>query len=630
MSTFADTPDAVLVDPVTQAPVDGAHVTVWTADPTTGTGTKITALTDPAGTSLPGYVASNAGGNFPFKTVDTFRTVFTQDPSGKVMRLRAKEAYDTTDDFLDQFPIVSSKADNAKAAADAIPGTVANSIQPGGSIRVISDQLYSPTDLGDALEATGTPGMDDSNLIAKINEAADRNKPLHLIGHFRIQAALPVVGNIEVRSLGAVIEQTAHSKSIFTVDGNGTKITGVGMQGIPGDWVNSSTVYSSLGIHVLATASNVALSGCSIIGVAGAGIQIEDGAINVDMDNNIIIGPGSGVIGHDTAGQFSAGIRPLGSGSWSAEKNDISGYAQGIVAGAPSNQRIIGNQIHDLPGQHGLYLKLGSGSVVEGNLIWNTGIDGMKYSIEQVDATDIVINGNVFRELGGRGIAVINTELTGHPELRGRRIIISNNVVTDCGLSSNSDAINVDHGVGVAVFGNLIFNSGRHGINVDISTQIEVLNNWIFGAKQNGIILNRTSDFELGYNRIKNAGSALVASNQNGIQITGSDQTNFPTTDGMIRGNVITDANAKMQYGVHVGSGDQANIDFLHNITRGATSAGFRGLSGIAARSFYGNQFGTIVAPPSNFPSIPNLTAAPTQTDVNNVLAALRQIGAIQ
>lgn len=126
-STFADTPDAVLLDPTTQAPTVGAHCTVWTADPTSGAGTQITALTDLAGTPLTEtYVSSDTDGRIPFKTVDTYRNVWVQDPSGNVYRFRSKEAYDDTDDFLDQFPSIQSAATQASSDAAEAKTTATN------------------------------------------------------------------------------------------------------------------------------------------------------------------------------------------------------------------------------------------------------------------------------------------------------------------------------------------------------------------------------------------------------------------------------------------------------------------------------------------------------------------------
>lgn len=128
MSTFGNSPDAVLVDPVTHGPVVGSECTVWTSDPTQGAAAQITDLQDLSGTTLPGVVTSDSSGRIPFKTITQYDHVYLKDALGNVYRLTSTEVEDESDLIVSQFPTVQQQAQDALTQAQEAVTSAENAL----------------------------------------------------------------------------------------------------------------------------------------------------------------------------------------------------------------------------------------------------------------------------------------------------------------------------------------------------------------------------------------------------------------------------------------------------------------------------------------------------------------------
>lgn len=114
MSTFATSPDAVLMDPTDGHPVVGSHLNVWNNDPTVTGASQITDLIQ-GGNAVP-FLVSDANGRFAFSTVNSYMHVYAEDASSNVYRLQADEFNDTVEGFASSYPGVESAATAATAA----------------------------------------------------------------------------------------------------------------------------------------------------------------------------------------------------------------------------------------------------------------------------------------------------------------------------------------------------------------------------------------------------------------------------------------------------------------------------------------------------------------------------------
>lgn len=476
----------------------------------------------------------------------------------------------------------------------------------------------------------GTITEQTTALQAAITDAAAAGAPLAIRGDFSVNNGLTVPGKTTLDGRHGKITQTDKSRhGLRLADGaTGVRLLGLTLRGDPSFYTNTSAVYSATGVAVPAGAGDVKVWECDIRGFAGAGVRALPGAGEVNVQWCTIVGPDATLI-TSRAFNYGAGLGfPVTGSQWSAEFNDISGYAQGIVtADGQKNFRIIGNRIHDIPGQHGMYLEQVNNGVIANNVVWNTGVQGMKIQIEEPEYGDsnmVSIHDNVFRDTGST--AILLTEIRGNP-IRHVGFTIHDNLIRNAA----GTGIHVLYGTGGNIHDNVIDGTTHAGLHVRDSTQFSVHHNRIRNAGLNGLQLENATDFEAGFNRVINpvqAGGTGLA----GIRVE------RVSSNGVLRGNRVSDSTGKMAYGViATAEVDLSTMEFYDNRATGATAQGFRASSGsVPVRGFRGNHFEGAAGPysgrPSNFPlneDTTGATLAALETEINELKATLRTHGLI-
>jgi len=275
--------------------------------------------------------------------------------------------------------------------------------------------------------------------------------------------------------------------------------------------------------------------------------------------------------------------------------NDISWYAQGVITITGSTRVIItNNRIHDIPSQHGMYIESSVMCVITGNIVWNTGILGMKIQIDQLtdpEATDAVVSNNVFTNVGGQAILLTHTKGGSGPWLR--RIIIDGNLVNGSG-----NAIEANTADGVTISNNILANSLNRGIYLHDLSNVQVYDNLIQNCAAQGMFLENAVNIWVRNNRIINPCTDNATATEFGIQ------TALACSEIVMEGNRVTDTLGNMRYGFYLNHPALDSLTFRNNYTTGATDQGARLNAVSPVREWANNDLsggiGRIVSPPSS------------------------------
>ena len=382
--------------------------------------------------------------------------------------------------------------------------------------------------------------------------------------------------------------------------------------GLGTDWVNTSSVYAACAFFVASGATGASVRGCHVSNMAGAGVLVATATDDVKVIDNVFTGVGSGVITPVT-GQYSGGVVLNCDGMTNVviRGNTVKGFAQGINGGTITGLTISGNSI-SAAGQHGIYYGAIVNGVVTGNVIDGTGLEGMKFQLTDHGALDtdtLVISGNVLRNIGSHGIHLALATGTNV----ARNAVIGNNVINHT-TAGNGDDILVEWGIGVTVHDNIGTGAGI-GFRALHTSGLKLHHNRHVSPGGTGIYLSDVTDSDASHNRIINPASALTANNKYGIAVFGSTSADIRFT-----GNKVTDANAKMQYGVYVVAGDLTTMEFTDNRASGATDNGFRSTTTTTVLSWTNNVLTGTSGAFYNTPTNVNLTTAPNTQATANML----------
>lgn len=408
------------------------------------------------------------------------------------------------------------------------------------------------------IEGRGDPSLDTQVLGDGLKKAADARVPAVLKGKFHLLGTVVLPDGAVVVGYGAVIRQLAPRTVTLRTAGARIRILGVRIEGRSDDYVNSSGVFASAGIEVSSGSRDIKITDCDIRRATGAGVLISGGE-DIDILGCTFVGAGAGAI-KGTTYNYSAGIVAHGTNaSWSAENNDISGFAQGIVTGpSQTNFRIMGNRIHDIPGQHGMYLESVNRGVIHGNVVWNTGLNGLKIQVPPVPARpalDLVITGNVFEALGDSGIVLTNYHSSTTARLR--QMVLASNVVD----GSGADGILVIGVADVVVHDNVVHDAGRHGLSIRGCAGVDAHHNRIDTCSADGISVVDSTDWSLDSNRVRNAGQTTPGY---GIRIDDASR------DGVVRANKLSDSTGSMRSALAIGAGGggrpSASVHVVSNV----------------------------------------------------------------
>jgi hypothetical protein len=399
------------------------------------------------------------------------------------------------------------------------------------------------------------------------------------------------VDDVTILMQGASITQTADLKPIFSTSTK-IRVSGGRLVGKATDYVDTNATYVSCAIRALAGATRVSLTDCDIIGFAGAAVYAT-GARGIVVRDCDIVGVGNGG-GGGTFG-FVAGVSKDNAGVifdgnssriWVID-NDISYVAQGVLGGTGSaDVHVNRNTIHDVGGQHGIYLNYTDGAEIAGNIIHDVSGAGIKVQTQTggSDSISVAVTGNTVDTCGANGI--IFTCDTG--ALRHKDASVVGNTVR----SASNDGIVLEYVDNIECVGNTI-RGARAGIRVTDFTGASVKVNRIKNCAQDGILVQAldfsSTDCTIESNEIRDPASANNAATEFGIRVAEAG-AGIVCTDVKLKRNDVVDTLGNMRYGIYCSVADISTFVVINNESSGATDYGFRGAA-TAIKKFAENTF---------------------------------------
>lgn len=475
----------------------------------------------------------------------------------------------------------------------------------------------SPRDVG----AVGDGTADDTEAVQlAINSGliVDFGGPEY---SYKVTAALQLRDGQSVIGNGATLQQGTANTEILNIEGKSDiDISGLRFVGIGTDYSESD--------------SN---RGCAVYGgTSGSRIKIQQNRFEnfgyaavrlrsqhkITVLNNQIVGPGSAVLTPVTSGRCYGLLIDAGCDGVLIGGNTISDSAQGVrIEGGTTgtkNIRIIGNHIFGTVGQHGIYAGANLHQLlIAGNTVEDTDLVGIKvqsadYALAPNDA--ICIASNIVRSTGDQGILVTSADF---PDgvYRCKGVAVSGNTVQ----TTAGSCIRVDSADDVVVTGNMCSGASQSGIAWGQNFNLLIDANTIVGAAQSALRdVSASGAVALKGNVIRNCATANAVGNENGILVTNAG------SDYVIEGNVISDANGNMAYGIYVPAAINASLTIKNNVVINATDYGLRLGSTAALREFKGNSLEGTLGPALSQPAIPVIASAdaialPTAHDVLSI-----------
>ena len=277
------------------------------------------------------------------------------------------------------------------------------------------------------------------------------------------------------------ITQTGSNKKIFKSTGTrGFRVSGFELIGKGTEYGGTSTSYNSVAAIFLDSCEYARIYDNTIRNFAGGGIRWTGYAIGHRIINNDIVGIGAegGIVSGDNFSDFAIGsIISANDQDISIQGNNISNHCFGIGLSKGSGCQISLNTIHDIAGQHGMYLSNPSDVMVIGNRLRDIALEGIKIQLatSSISSDNVVVSENKVKNTGGSGI-----------------------------LLSTTGAVTGSYFNDLVVKNNEIKNAGSYGINVASAKDLICNNNKINGAGAYGAFLNDING-EFKGNSVKNS-----------------------------------------------------------------------------------------------------------------------------
>lgn len=492
--------------------------------------------------------------------------------------------------------------------------------------RAALDGEFTQRDTLTVLAPRATGSDQTAALNAAITSAAAFGLTLTLNGDHIVNGEILPPSGAKIEGRNGSIRQLMSTRSVFRLENvTGVRITNVRALGKTTDYTNTSAVYRAAAVYCTGATNDVIVSGCTFLGFAGAGVYAASTCSDIHIDRMRYTGADALIPAG--SGNFGAGVVIMdGCMNWSVRDSDISLSAQGIVTGhAADNFMVTGNRIHDIVGQHGIYLRAVSGGIVQGNRIWNTNNQGIKIQITDtgpaVSSSVLSISGNEFENIGVHAILLSSTVA-----LAVRLVMITNNIVVG-GIGGDGVVVDGAWNTDITIANNTIYGTNYGVRTANGASRIWVHHNSIGDVQRTAVAISGGTFNTVEHNQISNPGQASDIAANSGITLTS-------VLDGYVLSNRITDSTSRMRYGVYVVAGSMAALDIIDNVAVGATDFGFRGLAEVA-RVFRGNRFagtlGAMSAPPTNVPALSDATdPATTMARTNSLLAVARTNGEIR
>jgi hypothetical protein len=496
----------------------------------------------------------------------------------------------------------------AGVATDQASGVFFTQSGTGALARTVDSKLKDVVSVKD-FGAVGNGVADDTAAIQAACVAAKVITFGPSANNYRVTGTITLTSDTTLLMQGATVTQATDQTPILNAAStDNVTITGGRFVGkSEATYTNSP---SSLAICITASnATDLTVTSNRFENFYYSPLLVASGGNRIDFSSNNVKGPGSAVLSGDVNRRNTTGATITGT-NLRITNNDIYDAAQGIIVGQGSSNIVIdGNTIHDIINEHGIYADAGMRQlVISNNVIRSTGTVGAGLKVQCYDSFGvqpqcIVITGNVISNTGADGILIDNT--TGSPTLTTLDVTISGNSI----LNAGAYAIDVRDAQDCTVTGNTLIVPLQSGIAWGNCNGLLVSDNYVRGSSTSGLRdLAQSSNVTVKNNVIVNCATANTVGDEFGILLDSG------ATNCVIDGNVISDANANMQYGIYHIPALNSTLSITRNIVTQATDTGLRLGSTAALREYRGNVWNGTIAPTFNDPILPVVASAATIT----------------
>jgi parallel beta-helix repeat protein len=441
----------------------------------------------------------------------------------------------------------------------------------GGNADFTDLGYYLVTDYG----ATGDGTTDDTEAIQAAIDAADvagGGTVYFPPGATYLTDQLTVNANTRLLGYGAALKSVAGTTgptSVITVAVTETDVEICGLE-IDGNAATQADTNDHHGIEIGGT--RLTVRDCHIHDTEGSGIYLLAGSTDITIEGNRLIDIGRfGLIGeaHETDAISNVVVRGNlvdGAGTTSLYMAyDVGG---GILSAGAKQWTFVGNVVVNA-GEGGIsgYSPNNEGITVTGNTLDTLANHGSHWG-----GTDISIVGNVYRDTGNSAVAL--AAAPNGSSTAGSRFLIADNTISlaSGGLADDPTGIHVANYTEGVISGNRIHGALGKGIYLEGNqgsvsqrcTDIVISGNEIVNSDEHGIHLIDADRITISNNLISNP-SIATANTYDGIFV---EDSGSGCTGLVILGNLITDANSKMRYGVSTGA-NTATLTAVGNVITG-------------------------------------------------------------
>lgn len=400
---------------------------------------------------------------------------------------------------------------------------------------------------------------------------------------YDVSGVITLQSGTTIRSNGATITQTTANTEIFNIESKSNiLIDSVNFVG-KGDDHTDSDSSRAVGVYGSTSGDNLKINNCTFTGFCYTPARFKAQS-NCYFTNNIVIGPDATIVTSSSIGRIYGVLFDGGCDSCVVSGCDISQGAQGVRVEASDNIRIIGNNIHNILGQHGVY----SGSdvqniLVDGNVITDCELQGLKFQAQDAAAIDnvgITVTGNIINTCGDQGIFIGSSDSPA--TYKCKDVTVTGNSIKSAG----GQGVYTDSTEGIVISGNFIDTSGQSGIAIDEISEGIVEGNFIVNCVNSGIRdVAACTNITIKDNVIKDCATGNAAGDEYGIFI------NAVGSEYVIDSNVITDANANMERAIYISANINSTLSLTNNVCPDSTASGVRFGSTDALRAYSGNIF---------------------------------------
>lgn|GEM_PF-2707159 len=250
------------------------------------------------------------------------------------------------------------------------------------------------------------------------------------------EIALADLNSLTVVGSGAtLVQQTTFTKTLSFTRVSGLTVRGLEFHGVGTEHDPANTRFNGVAGVYLFDVTDVTVHDCVFRNHAGGAIRWGGALVGADFRSNTAVGIGPDKISRlDNNSDFAiGGYAATKNERVTVTDNDLSGSCFGVGVSGGEGVTITGNRIHDLPGQHGVYLSASSQVVVADNQIHRTAGLGVKNQVAETyagDVTDNLISGNVFVDCQTAIVVATTSGVAATRHLRN--VQISDNVIRSC------------------------------------------------------------------------------------------------------------------------------------------------------------------------------------------------------